>query len=191
VPATIVLSLRFGFATEFSQLNRPSRGKSPSLPDSLTESEAHHANHSNSQRTEPALLPPVDIGLKLASADALDAIRQTSRAVRRTGAAYALVNVPEHSFRWSGRDGPFRYHDYIAALKRLADDEGFAFIDVTAGATDQFSRDEDYSDYHHMSPEGAGRFKGGQAVIRRADFVPDQAQQYGQGFGGIHVIVHD
>src|SRR5262245_28176982 len=90
--------------------------------------------------------------------DALDAIRQTSRAVRRRGAEYALVNVPEHSFRWSGRDGLSRYRDYLAALKRLADEEAFAFIDVTAGATDQFSRDADYSDYHHMSPEGAGRF---------------------------------
>jgi len=91
-------------------------------------------------------------------ADALDAIRQTSRVVRRSGAEYALVNVPEHSFRWSGRDGLLRYRDYIAALKRLADEEAFEFIDVTAGATNQFSRDADYSDYHHMSPEGAGRF---------------------------------
>ena len=90
--------------------------------------------------------------------DALEAIRQTSRAVRRSGAVYALVNVPEHSFRWSGLGGPLRYHDYLAALRQLSDEEGFALIDVTAGATDQFSRDADYSDYHHMSPEGAGRF---------------------------------
>ena len=34
----------------------------------------------------------------------------------------------------------------------------FAFIDVTAGSADQFFRDAEYSDYHHMSPEGAGRF---------------------------------
>ena len=91
-------------------------------------------------------------------ADALEAIRHTSRVVRRTGAEYALVNVPEHSFRWSGLGGQLRYQSYIAALQKLADDEGFAFVDVTAGATDQFSRDADYSDYHHMSPEGAGRF---------------------------------
>ena len=39
-------------------------------------------------------------------ADALTAIRRTARAVRRSGAEYALVNVPEHVFRWSGPDGP-------------------------------------------------------------------------------------
>ena len=76
-------------------------------------------------------------------ADALEAIRHTSRVVKKSGAEYALVNVPEHSFRWSGLGGQLRYHAYIAALQKLADDEGFAFVDVTAGATDQFSRDAD------------------------------------------------
>jgi hypothetical protein len=110
--------------------------------------------------------------------DALDAIRQTSRAVQRSGAEYALVNVPEHSFRWSGLDGLLRYHDYIAALQGLADEEGFAFIDVTAGAADQFSRDAEYSDYHHMSPEGAGRFT---VMLAAAIAGAAQAEPAGSG----------
>lgn len=52
--------------------------------------------------------------------------------------------------RWSGLGGQLRYHGYIAALQKPADEE-FAFVDVIAGATDQFSRDADYSDNHHMS----------------------------------------
>lgn len=107
-------------------------------------------------------------------ADALDAIRHTSRVVRQSGAEYALVNVPEHSFRWSGLGGQLRYHSYIAALQQLADDEGFVFLDVTGGATDQFSRDADYSDYHHMSPEGAGRFTQMLATAMTAAQTPEQ-----------------
>jgi hypothetical protein len=107
-------------------------------------------------------------------AEALDAIRHTSRVVRRSGAEYALVNVPEHSFRWSGLGGQLRYQGYLAALQKLADDEGFAFVDVTAGAPDQFSRDADYSDYHHMSPEGAGRFTSMLAAALTATPMPEQ-----------------
>jgi hypothetical protein len=107
-------------------------------------------------------------------ADALAAIRHTSRVVRQSGAAYALVNVPEHSFRWSGLNGPVRYHRYVAALQTLADEEGFALVDVTAGATDQFSRDADYSDYHHMSPEGAGRFTLMLAAAMTTAAMPEQ-----------------
>lgn len=69
-----------------------------------------------------------------------------------------------------------RYHDYIAALTQLADEEGFAFVDVTAGATDQFSRDADYSDYHHMSPEGAGHFTLLLAAAVTASTVADPAR---------------
>ena len=37
---------------------------------------------------------------------------------------WTFVNVPEHVFRWSGLDGQARYHRYISALRRLADEEG-------------------------------------------------------------------
>ena len=90
--------------------------------------------------------------------DAFDAIRDTASAARRAGAAYVLVNVPEHSFRWSGAGGGARYAAYLGALQRLADAERFAFVDVTHGDPSQFSSDREYSDYHHMSPEGAARF---------------------------------
>jgi hypothetical protein len=90
--------------------------------------------------------------------DALEAIRDTARAARRGGAAYVLVNVPEHAFRWSGDDGDARYGAYLEALRGLAAPEGFAFVDVTDGDRTRFSDDRDYSDYHHMSPDGATRF---------------------------------
>jgi hypothetical protein len=91
-------------------------------------------------------------------ADALDAIRRTARGARAAGAGYLLVNMPEHAFRWSGRDGRERYARYLAALRSLAEAEGFPFVDVTDGDPERFANDADYSDYHHMSPDGAARF---------------------------------
>jgi hypothetical protein len=32
------------------------------------------------------------------------------------------------------------------------------FVDVTGGDPFAFNRDDEYSDYHHMTPEGARRF---------------------------------
>jgi len=90
--------------------------------------------------------------------DALTAIRETARAARHAGAAYVLVNVPEHSYRWSGADGRERYAAYLDALANLGRTEAFPFIDVTRGDPAQFSNDAEYSDYHHMSPAGAARF---------------------------------
>jgi hypothetical protein len=89
---------------------------------------------------------------------ALEAIRRSFRATRRSGAQYILVNVPEHAFRWSGPDGRERYEAYLDALTQLARAEGFAFLDVTGGNPALFSSPLDYSDYHHMSPAGARRF---------------------------------
>jgi hypothetical protein len=90
--------------------------------------------------------------------DALDSIRLTARAARRRGATYVLVNVPEHVFRWPGADGRARYARYLQALREFAEKEGFPFVDVTRGDPERFSNDAEYSDYHHMSPEGAARF---------------------------------
>src|SRR4051812_11145872 len=91
-------------------------------------------------------------------AGAVDAIRASFRATTRSGAEYVLLNVPEHAFRWSGADGRARYASYLNVLQQLADAEGFRFIDVTGGDPGQFAAPADYSDYHHMSPEGAQRF---------------------------------
>jgi hypothetical protein len=90
--------------------------------------------------------------------NALDAIRRSFRATRRSGAQYILVNVPEHAFRWSGPDGRQRYAAYLGELAKLARAEGFPFVDVTGGDPAVFSSPLDYSDYHHMSPAGARRF---------------------------------
>jgi hypothetical protein len=92
------------------------------------------------------------------AADALAAIRDTAGAARRFGAAYVLVNVPEHAFRWSGEDGRERYARYLALLRELAAEEHVAFVDVTDGDPTRFADDREYSDYHHMSPVGADRF---------------------------------
>jgi hypothetical protein len=90
--------------------------------------------------------------------EAIASIRRSFQATRRFGAQYVLVNVPEHSFRWSGPDGHERYEAYLAALTQLAHAEGFPFLDVTSGDPALFSSPLDYSDYHHMSPAGARRF---------------------------------
>jgi hypothetical protein len=91
-------------------------------------------------------------------ADALEDIRSAALATRRAGAEYVLLNVPEHAFRWSGADGRARYASYLDTLRRLAADEGFAFVDVTDGDPQRFASAREYSDYHHMSPAGADRF---------------------------------
>lgn len=93
-----------------------------------------------------------------AIAGALEAIRASFRATRRAGAEYVLLNVPEYAFRWSGPDGRAGYAAYLNVLQQLADREGFPFVDVTNGDPQQFASPADYSDYHHMSPEGAQRF---------------------------------
>jgi hypothetical protein len=104
--------------------------------------------------------------------DALEAIRQSARAVRRTGAEYILVNVPEHAFRWSGVDGGERYAAYLTLLRAFANSEGFEFIDVTRGDPDAFSSPREFSDYQHMSPDGARRFTALLAAELRARFDP-------------------
>ena len=90
--------------------------------------------------------------------EALEEIRRSARAARRAGARYALVNVPEHAFRWSAAGGREGYRRYLATMENLADTEGFAFIDVTDGDPTRFSAAAEYSDYHPMSPDGAARF---------------------------------
>ena len=92
------------------------------------------------------------------SRQAIAAIRASARQTHAAGARYVLVNVPEHSYRWSAPDGPARYRAYIQTMTQLARDERFEFIDVTQSVPNRFADDADYSDYHHMSPAGAIRF---------------------------------
>ena len=89
---------------------------------------------------------------------AFDAIRASARQTHASGARYLLVNVPEHSYRWSAPDGPARYRAFIQAMTQHARAEGFEFIDVTQSVPNRFANDADYSDYHHMSPAGPIRF---------------------------------
>ena len=103
------------------------------------------------------------------------AIRRSARAASRAGADYVLVNVPEHAFRWSGPDGRDRYAAYLSALRTLADEDGFRFVDVTNGDPALFSSPLDFSDYHHMSPSGARRFTRMLAAALRRSPAPTLA----------------
>jgi hypothetical protein len=121
------------------------------------------------------------------SRDALDAIRRSFRATRRSGAQYILVNVPEHAFRWSGADGRERYQAYLNALTQLARSEGFPFVDVTGGDPALFSSALEYSDYHHMSPAGARRFTtllAGELRARYAEMLQPPVLQAGLSLNG-------
>jgi hypothetical protein len=96
--------------------------------------------------------------LSAESRQAFAAIRASARQAHAAGARYVLVNVPEHSYRWSAPDGPARYRAFIQTMAQLARDEEFEFIDVTESVPNRFANEADYSDYHHMSPAGAIRF---------------------------------
>jgi hypothetical protein len=125
------------------------RGWTPRLP-TLDVALAHHLLRD--EKPNPALTD------RRECEGALEAIRHSARAARRAGADYVLVNVPEHAFRWSGANGHARYVTYLDTLRQLAAAEGFPFVDVTDGDDARFSAYREYSDYHHMSPEGAARF---------------------------------
>jgi hypothetical protein len=101
---------------------------------------------------------PYNGDLPSESVSAIAAIQQSARLAREAGARYILVNVPEHSFRWSAPGGEGRYRAYLHALATAAGQGGFTFVDVTQGNPNAFSVDAEFSDYHHMSPAGARRF---------------------------------
>ena len=85
------------------------------------------------------------------------ALRRTIAAVRATGAAYVLANVPEHVTRWQGPDAADRYRAYVDALREFAASEGVAFVDPTDGNVAQF-RDMPYSDFSHMTADGSRQY---------------------------------
>jgi hypothetical protein len=86
-----------------------------------------------------------------------EALRRAIASTHRSDADYVLVNIPEHSTRWGGRDGQRRYRDYLAAVQDFAESNGVPFIDPTDGNSHMFEDDEEYSDLYHMSPAGAER----------------------------------
>ena len=87
----------------------------------------------------------------------LEALHRAATVARAAGAAYVLVNVPEHQLRWGGRDAAERYRSYVRVLRRFAQSQGVVFIDPTEGALDRFPHAL-YSDFAHLTAEGSRRF---------------------------------
>jgi hypothetical protein len=122
------------------------RGYTPSLP-TLRDARAGGA---------PATVEPVaeEICARDRCRFGFGALSRAIAATQRSGAAYVLVNIPEHSARWGGREGSRRYLAYLAALREFARSKGVPFIDPTDGNPHLFE-DSEYSDNCHMRPTGA------------------------------------
>ena len=87
----------------------------------------------------------------------IEALRRTYEACRGAGAAYVLVNMPEHAFRWSARDGHATYATYLSTLEDFARRTGFEFVDLSSGNPTLFHDNQEFADFHHMTPAGARR----------------------------------
>ena len=87
----------------------------------------------------------------------LEALRRTAKVAQAAGAAYVLVNVPEHQLRWRGPGAGERYRSYVDVLRRFAESHGAVFIDPTEGVLDRFPHAL-YSDFAHLTAEGSRHF---------------------------------
>ena len=87
----------------------------------------------------------------------LSALSRTVAAVRAAGADYILLNVPEHTARWHGRDAEARYRAYLDTLRAFAAAERVVFIDPTDGNPTQF-QELPFHDFSHMTDTGARQF---------------------------------
>jgi hypothetical protein len=85
------------------------------------------------------------------------ALRRTIAAVRSTGGAYVLVNIPEHAARWRGAGGVERYRHYVESLRAFAAAERVGFVDPTDGDPFRFA-ETPYNDLAHMTAVGARQF---------------------------------
>jgi hypothetical protein len=85
------------------------------------------------------------------------ALRRTIAAARASGAAYVLVNVPEHPARWRGPGARHRYRHYLASLRAFVAAEGVALVDPTDGDPLRFEKTP-YNDYSHMTAAGSRQF---------------------------------
>jgi hypothetical protein len=86
-----------------------------------------------------------------------EALRRTIAVTHAAGAAYVLLNVPEHEMRWRQPAAAERYLAYVAALREFAAAEGVPFVDPTGGTLGLIDP-ELYNDFSHMTAEGSRRF---------------------------------
>ena len=91
-------------------------------------------------------------------ARSLPALEAMHELCKRSGATYVLVNLPEHPERFGKRYGPAFFDDYHRRTRAWARARGVALLDVTDAQLGAFADDRWYSDYHHLSPEGAEHF---------------------------------
>lgn len=88
----------------------------------------------------------------------LPALEAMHALCKRAGATYVLVNMPEHPERFGKRYGQATFDDYHRRVRAWADAHGVPLLDVTDARLSAFADDRWYSDYHHLSPNGAQHF---------------------------------
>jgi hypothetical protein len=86
------------------------------------------------------------------------ALKRSIAVARERGSHFIIVNVPEYCSRYlQAPDGLARYAAYLGILREVAAQERVNFIDVTHGDPSTWCDKDQFSDFHHMSPEGARR----------------------------------
>jgi hypothetical protein len=89
-------------------------------------------------------------------ADGFEMLEATIEAVRAAGAAYVMVNMPEHGDKFLPHPhGQARYSIYVEELRTFAARHGVPFIDLSGGDLRAFQDDTLFADFHHMTPEAA------------------------------------
>lgn len=86
------------------------------------------------------------------------ALRRSIAATRQRGIRFIIVNMPEYCSRYlDAKDGLARYEAYLGILREVAATEQVSLIDVTHGDPATWCDKDLFSDFHHMSPDGARR----------------------------------
>ena len=88
----------------------------------------------------------------------LAALRRVGEWCREQGVVYVLVNMPEHPDRFDTADGERIYADYLADLRRVAQEVGGELVDVTKGDPCAYGSEDFGPDRIHMNTPGGERF---------------------------------
>ena len=107
-------------------------------------------------------------------------IRRIHALCEQRGVRYVLLNIPEHPDRFPERDGDAIYGTYLDTLRSLAAEEGFVFIDPSNGDLGAFDIEGTFSDFHHMTPEGAAALTH-EIAMPIAELIPEPAGEASAG----------